>query len=226
MDYIWHSVQKIKTNYYVQNYLSILEFNFILMQELTIGRSPDNSIIINDNTVSRRHATLIIAQNEFSIKDLGSANGTFVNGMRVAGVSSLQSNDILKVGNAVVPWMNYVKMGGHQQQQPQRAESKPSDGSMSTEQMKLKNSTGALVTGIVGLVLIWLPIISLAGIVLNIIAIILGAGALSTYKQNSDNYTLASYKNAKAGMICGIVGLGLVVLVLILFLIVGASFYY
>ena len=196
------------------------------MQELTIGRSPDNSIIINDTTVSRRHATLIIAQNEFSIKDLGSANGTFVNGMRVAGVSSLQSNDILKVGNSVVPWMNYVKMGGHQQQ-PQRGESKPSGASMSSDQqMKLKNSTGALVTGIVGLVLIWLPIISLAGIVLNIIAIILGAGALSTYKQNSDNYTLASYKNAKAGMICGIVGLGLVVLVLILFLIVGASFYY
>lgn len=197
------------------------------MQELTIGRSPDNSIIINDNTVSRRHATLIIAQNEFSIKDLGSANGTFVNGMRVAGVSSLQSNDILKVGNAVVPWMNYVKMGGHQQQQSDRSVSQSSGGAMSSGQkMKLKNSTGALVTGIVGLVLIWLPIISLAGIVLNIIAIILGAGALSTYKQNSDNYTLASYKNAKAGMICGIVGLGLVVLVLILFLMVGARFFY
>jgi len=197
------------------------------MQELTIGRSPDNSIIINDNTVSRRHATLIIAQNEFSIKDLGSANGTFVNGMRVAGVSSLQSNDILKVGNAVVPWMNYVKMGGHQQQQSDRSVSQSSGGAISSDQqMKLKNSTGALVTGIVGLVLIWLPIISLAGIVLNIIAIILGAGALSTYKQNSDNYTLASYKNAKAGMICGIVGLGLVVLVLILFLMVGARFFY
>ena len=199
------------------------------MQELTIGRSPDNSIIINDTTVSRRHATLIIAQNEFSIKDLGSANGTFVNGMRVAGVSSLQSNDILKVGNSVVPWMNYVKMGGHHQDQSEPSGSNSSGGSMSTDQqMKLKNSTGALVTGIVGLVfvLIWYPIIILAGIVLNIIAVILGAGALSTYKQNSDNYTLASYKNAKAGMICGIVGLGLVVLVLILFLMVGARFFY
>ena len=199
------------------------------MQELTIGRSPDNSIIINDTTVSRRHATLIIAQNEFSIKDLGSANGTFVNGMRVAGVSRLQANDILKVGNSVVPWMNYVKMGGHQQSEDRKGAPSPShDVGSNGQQMKLKNSTGALVTGIVGLVfvLIWYPIIILAGIVLNIIAIILGAGALSTYKQNSDNYTLASYKNAKAGMICGIVGLGLVVLVLILFLIVGASFYY
>ena len=85
------------------------------MQELTIGRSSDNSIIINDNTVSRRHATLIIGTNEFSIKDLGSSNGTFINGIRVAGVSTLNSNDILKVGNAVVPWMNYINMGGYQQ---------------------------------------------------------------------------------------------------------------
>ena len=88
------------------------------MQEFTIGRSPDNSIIINDSSVSRRHATLIIAQNEYSVKDLGSANGTFVNGMRVAGASRLQSNDILKVGNSVVPWMNYISMGGHNQPAP------------------------------------------------------------------------------------------------------------
>ena len=133
MDYIWYSFQKIKTNYYVQNYLSILEFNFILMQELTIGRSPDNSIIINDTTVSRRHATLIIAQNEFSIKDLGSANGTFVNGMRVAGVSSLQSNDILKVGNSVVPWMNYVKWEATTTISLNRSGSQSSGGSMSTD---------------------------------------------------------------------------------------------
>lgn len=197
------------------------------MQELTIGRSPDNSIIINDNTVSRRHATLIIAQNEFSIKDLGSANGTFVNGMRVAGVSSLQSNDILKVGNSVVPWMNYVKMGGHQQSDDRKGAPSPShDVGSNGQQMKLKNSTGALVTGIIGLVLIWLPIISLAGIVLNIIAIVLGAGAISNYKQDRDKYTEASYKNAKAGLICGIVGLGLVVLAIIVLLVVGASLAY
>ena len=126
------------------------------MQELTIGRSPDNSIIINDNTVSRRHATLIIAQNEFSVKDLGSANGTFVNGMRVAGVSTLQSNDVLKVGNAVVPWMNYVKMGGYIQSAPQQ--SAPADASLNqVTKTKLRNSTGALVTGIIGLVFIFLP---------------------------------------------------------------------
>jgi pSer/pThr/pTyr-binding forkhead associated (FHA) protein len=194
------------------------------MQELTIGRSPDNSIIINDNSVSRRHATLIVSQSEFSVKDLGSANGTFVNGMRVAGVSRLQSNDILKVGNSVVPWMNYINMGGHQVPSSDPQVPKPSSSSASG-QVKLNNSTGALVTGIIGLVLIWLPIISLAGIVLNIIAIVLGAGALSAYKQDKDKYTEGSYKNAKAGLVCGIVGLSLVVLGIIILVISGVALY-
>lgn len=192
------------------------------MQELTIGRSPDNSIIINDNSVSRRHATLIISQNEFSVKDLGSANGTFVNGMRVAGVSRLQTNDILKVGNSVVPWMNYIKMGGHESHIPVNSSS-PNAQIQQESKIKLQNSTAALVTGIIGLVLIWLPIISIAGIVLNIIAIVLGSGAVSNYKRNQNKYTEGSFKNAKAGMICGIIGLGLVVLALIIVIVVGAS---
>ena len=195
------------------------------MQELTIGRSPDNSIIINDSSVSRRHATLIIAQNEYSVKDLGSANGTFVNGMRVAGVSRLQSNDILKVGNSVVPWMNYVSMGGHNQPAPARSSSS-NPAQASGEQIKLKNSTGVLVTGIVGLALIWLPILSLAGIVLNIIAVVLGAGAMSAYKQDKSLYTEGSYKNAKAGLICGIVGLGIFVLMIIFWIIIGSAMMY
>ena len=195
------------------------------MQELTIGRSPDNSIIINDNTVSRRHATLIVSQSEFSVKDLGSANGTFVNGMRVAGVASLQSNDILKVGNSVVPWMNYINMGGHQMPNSDPQISKqPSAGH--SEKVKLDNSTGALVTGIVGLVLIWFPYVSVAGVVLNIISIVLGAVAMSKYKERRDQYTEASYKNAKAGLICGIVGLGLMVLAIIILLISGDYYYY
>lgn len=192
------------------------------MQELTIGRSSDNSIIINDNTVSRRHATLIISQNEFSVKDLGSANGTFVNGMRVAGVSRLQVNDILKVGNSVVPWMSYIKMGVHESHIPSNSSSSNSQIHQESK-VKLQNSTAALVTGIVGLVLIWLPIISLAGIVLNIIAVVLGSGAVSNYKKNQNKYTEGSFKNAKAGMICGIIGLGLVVLSLIIVIVVGAS---
>ena len=187
------------------------------MQELTIGRSPDNSIIINDNTVSRRHATIIISQNEFSVKDLGSANGTFVNGMRVAGVSSLQSNDVLKVGNSVVPWMNYVKMVGSVQSAPQHSAFDNSSRSQVTK-TKLRNSTGALVTGIIGLVFVFLPILNLASIILNIIAIVLGSGAISHYKRNKDKYTEASYKNAKAGLICGIIGLGLLVIGIIIIL--------
>ena len=90
---------------------------------------------------------------------------------------------------------------------------------------KLKNSTGALVTGIVGLVLVWIPILSLAGIVLNIIAVVLGSGAISNYKENKNLYSESSYKNARAGMVCGIIGLSLMVLGILFVLIAGVSYY-
>ena len=156
---------------------------------------------------------------------MGSSNGTFINGIRVAGVSTLNSNDILKVGNAVVPWMNYINMGGFTKPQEEKQQPQSSSKDSSNGDMKLKNSTGALVTGIVGLVLVWMPILSLAGIVLNIIAVVLGSGAISNYKENKNLYTDGSYRNARAGMVCGIIGLSLMVLGILFILIAGVSYY-
>ena len=73
------------------------------MRELTIGRGSGNDIIIADQTVSRAHAVLIISTEGYSVRDLNSGNGTFINGMRVSDMSLLADNDILKVGNVVVP---------------------------------------------------------------------------------------------------------------------------
>ena len=78
------------------------------MQTLTIGRNTDNNIVINDPSVSRNHAQLSKQSNTYFIKDLGSSNGTFINGKRVNGICELNKNDILKLGNTVVPWMKYV----------------------------------------------------------------------------------------------------------------------
>lgn len=50
---------------------------------LTIGRSPDSDIFLDDVTVSRRHAELQRRPDGFAIADLGSLNGTFVNRRRV-----------------------------------------------------------------------------------------------------------------------------------------------
>ncbi|HEX6277940.1 MAG TPA: ATP-binding protein [Polyangiaceae bacterium] len=50
----------------------------------TLGRSPDSTIMIDDAEVSRHHARLVRSAAGFEIEDLGSRNGTFVNGARVA----------------------------------------------------------------------------------------------------------------------------------------------
>lgn len=52
-------------------------------QTLTIGRSPDNDIVINDPTVSRHHARVTVADGTYRIEDLGSNSGTRVDGSNV-----------------------------------------------------------------------------------------------------------------------------------------------
>ncbi len=50
---------------------------------VTIGRGPDNTIVINNPSVSARHAQLQLAGETYRLKDLGSTNGTRVNGKPV-----------------------------------------------------------------------------------------------------------------------------------------------
>jgi hypothetical protein len=64
---------------------------------LTIGRSPDSDIFLDDVTVSRRHAVLAREGTGFSIADLGSLNGTFVNRRRVDR-QRLEDGDEVQVG--------------------------------------------------------------------------------------------------------------------------------
>jgi hypothetical protein len=78
------------------------------MRQISIGRSKDNDITIDDDSVSRHHATIIQSSSGIVINDNGSSNGTFINGNRINQESALRKNDILKLGTALIPWMNYV----------------------------------------------------------------------------------------------------------------------
>jgi pSer/pThr/pTyr-binding forkhead associated (FHA) protein len=62
-----------------------------------IGRSPECDVFLDDVTVSRRHAELVREDDGYTIRDLGSLNGTFVNRRRIES-ASLEDDDEVQVG--------------------------------------------------------------------------------------------------------------------------------
>jgi predicted component of type VI protein secretion system len=71
-------------------------------QEITIGRESNNIVAINDAQVSRRHARMELRGTAYVIQDLGSTNGTFVNGTRISGMQVLNPGDSVAFGEGIV----------------------------------------------------------------------------------------------------------------------------
>src|SRR6267142_3223743 len=67
---------------------------------VTIGSHRSNDVVIDDNTVSRRHATITHKTGGFELADLGSTNGTVVNGKRVRVPVALGRGDEIKFVSA------------------------------------------------------------------------------------------------------------------------------
>ncbi len=68
---------------------------------LTIGRDISNEIVINDPEVSRNHCRFTRGPGGFTLEDLGSTNGTFVNGQRLTGARPLAPSDMIGLGETV-----------------------------------------------------------------------------------------------------------------------------
>ncbi len=68
---------------------------------LTIGRSQDSDLVLDDPQVSRNHARLTRKGNTLLVEDLGSTNGTLVNGRRITGPHSLQPTETIAIGSTV-----------------------------------------------------------------------------------------------------------------------------
>jgi adenylate cyclase len=65
----------------------------------SLGRTPANQVVLADERVSRRHATIHAqGEGEFWLVDLGSSNGTYVNGRRVSQPSRLSHGDTIQIG--------------------------------------------------------------------------------------------------------------------------------
>lgn len=69
--------------------------------EITIGRDPSNDLVIADAEVSRKHARLIWQSGGYLLEDLGSTNGTFINGQRLLGPHLMRAGEVIQLGENV-----------------------------------------------------------------------------------------------------------------------------
>jgi len=79
------------------------------MKVITIGRDTDNDVVVSDSKVSRHHLQIISDGCSFRIVDFNATNGTFVNDRKISGETALYANDIVRIGNTVLPWQSYFR---------------------------------------------------------------------------------------------------------------------
>ena len=201
------------------------------MKTLNIGRNFDNEIVVQDPTVSRNHATLILNDYGYTIRDNSSSNGTFINGSRIYGETQISRNDILKVGNALVPWMNYIN-GPEQQGDATilnvNSGNNNANSTVTPQQITaitLPHSSSALILGILSIILTYGAI---TGLILGIIGLSNANKGLRLYQLNPTLYDSSSVTQAKAGKVCSIIGVvfsGIVLIYWILLVTILANFY-
>jgi len=96
----------------------------IRVGELTLGRSSYASIVINNPLASREHALIRFVGGRLEVVDLGSKNGTTVNGRRIEGACVIDAGDQVKIGTDVI---DIVRVS-HQDPQELRAPTYPGRG--------------------------------------------------------------------------------------------------
>lgn len=80
--------------------LKLNEIRFPLrFGETLVGRSPYCSIVVDDPTISRQHVSFQLTHAGLTVQDLGSRNGTLVNGLPICGSRALEAGDRVQVGN-------------------------------------------------------------------------------------------------------------------------------
>ena len=74
---------------------------FAIEESLRIGRHPYNEVSVGDKSMSRYHCWVSKFKTEVVIEDLGSSNGTYVNGTVISKPTVLQKGDRVKVGSSL-----------------------------------------------------------------------------------------------------------------------------
>lgn len=80
---------------------------------MTVGRAPDNDIVINHPAVSGHHLRLGVSASGVTVTDLNSTNGTQLNGQRIApdAPQSIQAGDTMRIGDLTGNWISLTMQG-------------------------------------------------------------------------------------------------------------------
>jgi pSer/pThr/pTyr-binding forkhead associated (FHA) protein len=76
--------------------------SFTLGPQSVVGRDPTSAIYLTDEEVSRRHALVTIGEGSVLVEDLGSSNGTFVDGERISKETEMHPGEYMKVGQTTM----------------------------------------------------------------------------------------------------------------------------
>lgn len=83
----------------------VLGYHFLEKERFSIGRKPNNEMQIDDSSVSKEHAAITTVGNDQILEDLGSTNGTLVNGVKIQK-HILQNNDVIDIGRYQLRYIN------------------------------------------------------------------------------------------------------------------------
>lgn len=96
------AMQKGTPTHHSQPTLDIAGRRYPLTNGPTVlGRGADADIVVEDTGVSRHHAQIVVDQGTVAVQDLGSTNGTFVNGRKVQSIQ-LQDQDVISLGRSSI----------------------------------------------------------------------------------------------------------------------------
>jgi hypothetical protein len=90
------------------------EFPLPSSKEIVVGRSSELDMVLVEDMVSRRHAKITVTGDQIFIQDLGSTNGTFVNGEKVKR-ARLQEGDRILIGTSIIKLVAADHTDGHDQ---------------------------------------------------------------------------------------------------------------
>jgi hypothetical protein len=71
-----------------------MQFALSVTEQMSIGRSAESSIFLDDVTVSRKHAAISLQDSDWILSDAGSLNGTYVNKQRVISTALLNGDEV------------------------------------------------------------------------------------------------------------------------------------